>query len=431
MKLLRHILAAGAVGMALTLAMGSAPAARAAGLTYYVNDTVANDPTPTTCPATTYTNLQALVTALNTAGTKTNVTIYVCPGRYLAASNVVTFNGYTNLKLLGKTTGALMWGDGLGTDFITVENSSKVTVSNLDFIGLGTLGSGRATAIHYLNSTGTISKNLIDAWHQDYDSTLTTIDVGFEVDTTTAAQKVVIDHNSLYDVQTYGILVFGPGKAVVTSNYIQFRNDIFQPAPMPPGPGIQAAILLLEAGPGVSVSKNRIDGNTGIEPKCGASCVVLDNDSRGIMLLQTSGASVKGNTVNYAQQGISIESWCASIVSTSGEQLADNNLISGNILNDDGNAVQILANDYFSSSTCSAQADHNSVKGNKISVDVYGTNRVKVSATLPDTAAGDIVTGNSFYSFLTPTVPIQSIGSGVTGLISEPNKLLPLPMGVH
>src|SRR5512143_622754 len=106
MKWLRRLLAGAVVGIGMATSLAGAPAAQAAGgTTLYVNDTLANDPTPTFCPATTLTNLQDTLTALGT--TRTNVTIILCTGAYPAATNQVVFDGFTNLKIQSKGIAAM------------------------------------------------------------------------------------------------------------------------------------------------------------------------------------------------------------------------------------------------------------------------------------------------------------------------------------
>lgn len=424
MKYLRRMISGGLLGMALALAMTAAPA-QAAGTVLYVDDNPANNGS-TVCPATPHTTLPAALAALG--GTKTNVTIYVCFGAYNSWTNAVTFDGFTNLKVIGKG-GPILFDTGILTGaFITVTNSTKVTVSGLVLDGTGNLA-GQAIGILFGNSSGTIKGNAIMGWHQDYGTPSSVVDVGILVYTTSAAQKVVVDRNTVIDAQNYGIMVSGPGKVQITRNRVAYQSDLDIPSVYAPGPAIQAGIVLFETGSGVKVTGNVVDRNSGETPLCVSGCTTATADvSRGILVMQSSGAVIKGNTVNFMRWGISVESWCNDPSATLTQTLANSNTISGNKLNSNGAGVLILANNYYGT-PCVAHADGNTLTGNKINRYSSGSSAgVYLKAILPATAAGNVVKSNKFTGYYALAMAIGPDGSGVTGLVIQSNKITGAPL---
>lgn len=420
MRRIRRLISSGAAGIALAtvmtlLASPSAGAVKAAGgTTVYVDDNGAECPGPSTYP-----NLQAAQAALGS--TKTNVSIIVCSGLYLAPTSQVIFDGYTNLKITGKGRPVFFLSEMTGA-LIMVTSSSKVTISGLIISGGRGLGLGAATAIVFINTSGSIKKNLIADWHQPLDTTLTDIDYGIQVVSTDPAKKVAIDHNTINSPQSFGIFVFGPAKSSVTHNRITFYSDLINvPLIDSSYPAAQAGILLYQAGPGVKVSANVIESNHGLEPQPCDPCLSMDQASRGIMLLETSGAAVSGNTVSYTEFGISVESWCYGGTTSQ----ANSNSIRKNKLYNNGDSVYIHAHN-FSGAACPTQANGNKVQGNKMSTDLT-PNRVLVDAVLPDTAAGNIITGNTFTGN-SATTAIASAHDGVSGLVRDPNHYIEFPL---
>lgn len=424
MKRFFRMIAASMTGLLVAFGAASTPAS-AAGLMLYVDDDPGNNGS-VSCPsgATTYTSLADAVTSLG--GNKTNVTITLCPGIYPPATNAVSLDGFTGLKLIGRG-GPLLHASGYGGNLITISNSSRVLVSGLYLSGAGTLGSGNASAIAFSATSGTITGNVISDWHQNYNSTLTQFDGAIWVWTTNASQTVTIDKNTIFDAQDYGILYRGPAKAKITKNKIVMHSDISVTQPFDPAPRVQGGVWLLEAGPGGVVSGNVIESNAGMEPfPCVGFCVLFDYTLRGVLLLQTSGAKVTGNTISHTFYGVSVESWCTE--DSGSEAHADKNVISGNLLTDNKTGVYVLARDYQGMG-CTPHADKNVIKGNRFNRDTStGGEGARFTASGVGTAAGNSLVGNSFYGYVTTPSNIVYSGAGDSGSVIGPNKIITMPL---
>lgn len=151
--------------------------------------------------------------------------------------------------------------------------------------------------------------------------------------------------------------------------------------------------------------------------------------SRGIFLLQTSGAKVSGNTVSYLGRGISIESWCYNAAPSG----ADGNVVSKNRLYNNRVGFSSELKDFYGSG-CSPHANANVVTGNRFDRSHSGAAwGAFLAADSPATIAGDVLTGNTFTGYY-KTIPlpfdttIGATGSGVSGLVTAPNTVRAMPL---
>ncbi|MEB2283271.1 MAG: right-handed parallel beta-helix repeat-containing protein [Myxococcales bacterium] len=413
--------------LAVFLLVAAYAASAAAATVLYVDDTPANNGA-VSCPPSpqAFPDLQSAVLSLGSTTAK--VTINVCPGIYPAATNAITLLGFAKTKVLG--LGApIIDATGFSGNVITVSGSTDVTVSGLVFSGGSNLG-GDATAIEYVDSTGTITKNLVTEWHQDFYQPLTAIAYGITTVATDPAKTVKILGNTVFDVQDNGIVAVGPARAKIAGNRVVLHSDIDPKQYFAPGPKEQAGILLLGAGAGSAVVGNAIESNAGMEPRpCAPPCMYGDVYSRGIFLLQTSGAKVSGNTVSYLGRGISIESWCYNAAPSG----ADGNVVSKNRLYNNRVGFSSELKDFYGSG-CSPHANANVVTGNRFDRSHSGAAwGAFLAADSPATIAGDVLTGNTFTGYY-KTIPlpfdttIGATGSGVSGLVTAPNTVRAMPL---
>ena len=150
-----------------------------------------------------------------------------------------------------------------------------------------------------------------------------------------------VSNSNIYDYQKGGIVINGLSSANVTDNLVTGWGTV----PFIAQNGIQFGY-----GARGNAMRNTVTGNwyTG-----------TDWGSTGILVFETGGVTVNGNTVQNSQIGIGIEAWCYFMAS------ADNNQVVNNTVFGSEWGVSIAAYS-LSWSTCDASSDNNKVTNNLI-----------------------------------------------------------------
>lgn len=425
MKHAGRLLGSGMAGLVLALVMGGAasPAAASGGLVIYVNDTTANDPTPTFCPPTPYTTILAGLGGIGSA--TSNVTLTICPGTY-AVSGSTTFTGMTNLKMIGKGGPVVVAPIGFSGTLFLFDHVTNATVQGLTIDGQGQLGAN-ANAIEFHDTSGMIKQNTISSWHELYGPTVPTapagVATGIMVHEYDFPANVTVQQNTLHDMQDFGIWAMEPyagGKATIVKNRVVMSPNITPIATLADGPA-QAGIALFYSAAGSSITGNQILSESDLYP-------AGSTHTRGIALYESSGTKVTGNTIRGVRYQITVESYCEFV----GYANANGNTISGNKLYDvSWDGLLLTASTLYATACGTPHADLNMFTGNKVYTQMlvpstipYGTD-ILGSGTV--TINGNQVKGNTFAGFVSPTYAIHQFGTGITGLVSSPNKYLAAP----
>jgi hypothetical protein len=341
--------------------------------------------------------------------------------------------GYTNLKLIGKGNPVITVPQNF-TGFLFEIVSNNVTVQGLTIDGHGWLGTNTipsTSAIRYNGSSGTIKDNTITGWHQPFSGnppyTVTGgVAVAIQIIAVPAGKKLQILNNGVYDAQDMGIFIsLSQGQVKVTGNRIVPGSGIVPRSFLGGGFQAQAGIAVVFSDPGVEVSGNQVLSDADLFPR-------TVQYSRGIMLLETSGAKVTGNTVRGTAAQITIENWCLFSMA------ANNNVISGNQLYDTFNVGVYLTvrSDRIPSCTTALNADNNQVTKNTIyTLDLntndnpFGLMAVYLEAVGSGVIDSAVVKDNTFAGFgLAPnSYTVRADSPNVLNLVNSPNRLLTLP----
>lgn len=376
----------GLAALALAPGLLQTPLPAQAAATVYVDDLPGNNGS-VSCPGTPNDTLQKGVDAVTTPGK----TIVVCPGVYV---DPVGISGKTNLKLMAKGIVRLAPVASFTGGFITVLNSTNVTVQGFIIDGGPSLGGSPADAIHYQNASGKITKNTIVSWRQSDPGGATTAENAIHVVNALPGRKVTVDHNTIYDFQSKGIILEGGGASgsSITHNMLVATSG---------GTFAVYGITLLNL-TGGKVIGNTIHSNRDLY---NATSIMF-----GIYLAESSSVKVAGNTVNETYDGIHIETQCVA-------HDASNNVLSGNKLTDNIFGVALVAN----YAACANDLDNTKVIANKINQHRLGAGAAVQFQTINSGVINaPVVKGNTFSGY-GDNNPIQS-GAGVTNPVLNPNK---------
>lgn len=416
------------LGLMVSVFLGrqAAPVQAAGGLVVYVDDGPGNNGS-VKCP-NAFSTIKDAVGQINASGITNNVTLNICPGTYTAfVTDNYQFLGHTNLKIIGLGNPRVAAGNYSGAVLFDIQFSTNVTVQGLTIDGQSSL-TITSVAIRFASTSGTIKGNTISGWHQKYTGavpfTPSSAEFGIVVQTIFSDQTVAIQNNAVYDPQDVGILIAGSaGKIKISGNRVVLGSGVL-PVYKPGGSVVaQAGIGLVDTDPGASVTGNQVISDADLYPE--------NIYTRGIMLYETSGAKVTGNTVRGTTGQITIENYCDNPGAPS-----NSNLISGNKLYDTISAgVYITARTDHNTNCGTPHADLNKVTGNIIYTYSF-TNPFGVFGVALETEhgvsdaggaiGGTVVTGNTIAGF-TNTITILGPQGQVAGLVSSPNKILASP----
>jgi hypothetical protein len=415
--------------LALSSGLGST---RAATLVVTVDDTPANNGS-VGCPATTNATIEAGILALENLNDKTDVTLNICPGNYTAPAAGFEFEDYNNLKIVGKGNPVITTPQNFTGFLLVIAFSRNVTVQGLTIDGHGWLGWTVPYGIYFVNSSGVIKENTITGWHQTYSGSPPYSIIGHEaipiqVSAVPPGTQLRVTNNAVYDAQDFGISIssnYPRSRVKVSGNRVVLGSAIV-PVDYPGPFRAQAGIAVRFSESGVEVSGNQILSDADLFPQ-----TVLY--SRGIMLQNSSGVRVTGNTVRGTAAQITIENWCG-LFSTA---TTNNNIISGNRLYDTFNVgVYITARDDGDQICGTPHADFNQVKDNTIyALDLntndnpFGLMAVYLEAVGSGVIDSAVVKDNTFAGFgLAPnSYTVRADGTNVLNLIYAPNTILTLP----
>lgn len=329
------------MGVAFLFLAGAwlAVAPRAAGVEVPLSWTVDDDGAE--CPGAAFTSIQDAVDAA-----PVGQTILVCPGTYTEqvtiAKDGVTLLSQVRWAAVIKAPGTLA----MPKAVVRVGGAVGVTIDGFTVTGPG---SGGCHSIEYgirVDSGGsaTIANNHVTAIR---DSPLggcqngVGILVGRQSEETAGTATIL--GNTIDDYQKGGIVISGPGSgATILNNAVLGHSAI---------PNIAQNGIQVSYGATATVQANTVQGNW----YAGAGWT-----SSGILVFESDGVEVRGNTVSASQSGIVVESWCWASPS------ADGNAVEGNHVLGADWAVSIAAYAYVGYSGCNPTASGNRVSGNVI-----------------------------------------------------------------
>jgi hypothetical protein len=373
--------------LAVIVTASPAPRALAAGTVIYVDDYAANNGT-TKCPETPYDNISAGVVA---AGLE-NATVYVCEGIYTFGGVVI--DQASNFKLMAKGEVVLKPTAAFTGDFLAVTSSDNVTIQGFIIDANRGLGDGSATAIRFQSTSGSILKNSILGWREEFLIGSNGSQIAISVFASTD-DKIKIDHNTIYDFQRTGISVDNVGPATISHNLVVASSS---------GNSYGMTGINLNRLTSGTISANTIRSDAGL----------MDTaiQSNGIRLSSSSGLTIKGNTIEGLRTGIFVTSTCLNAPTT-------NNMITKNkILNPDYTGVWVHAN--WTGACPSLGLDHITITSNTItSTGHSATNAVRLSTQNDGLVDSTTIKNNKFYGY---SSNIVGLSGTITNTDASPNK---------